>query len=116
MRLFDRFWGGGSLVVEGEEASEDFVAGEVGGPAVGGKDSLVEGAMGVIEPSALAFVAQVVEVGEGAVLQLLGLDLRWVEPGIAEADEFAGGVGDGFDAVILLFGGLGSRRPGEGKG
>jgi hypothetical protein len=37
-------------VVEGEEAGEHFVAGEVGGPAAAGEDSFVEGAVGVGEP------------------------------------------------------------------
>ena len=39
-----------ALMVEGEEAGEDFVAGEVGGPAIGGEDGSVEGAVGVREP------------------------------------------------------------------
>jgi hypothetical protein len=40
----------GTLVVEGEEAFEDFGVGEVGGPSVGGEDGLVEFAVGVVEP------------------------------------------------------------------
>jgi hypothetical protein len=54
--------GGGALVIQGQEAGEDFVFGEVGGPTVGGEYGFVEGAMGVGEP----FGALVVEVGEGA--------------------------------------------------
>ena len=109
--------GGGALVVEFEEAGQDFIAGQVGGPAVGGKDGFIEGAVGVVEPGALALFAQVIEVGEGAVLQFLGIDLGRIEPGIAEAEEFAGGVGDGLDAGIVFFGRLGSRRPAvDGEG
>ena len=33
--------GGGAFVVEGEQTGEDFVAGEVRGPAVGGEDGFV---------------------------------------------------------------------------
>jgi len=45
----------GALVVEGEEAGEDFLVGEgltiqFQGPAVGGEDGLVEGAVGRGEP------------------------------------------------------------------
>ena len=109
------FWrglGGGALVVEGEEVGEDLLGGEVGGPAVGGEDGFVEGAMGVGEPVG----ARVVEVGEGAFLEFFLRGVGRVEPGVAEGDERAGGVGDGFDAGVVGFGGLGTRRPREGEG
>jgi len=50
---------GGALVVEGEKAGEDFVSGERGGPAVGGEDGFVKGAVGVGKP----FGTLVIEVG-----------------------------------------------------
>ena len=86
------------FVIQGQEAGQDFFFREGGGPSVGGEDGLVEGAMGVVEPGALAFGALVVEVGEGTVLQFFGCNSRRAQPCIAEADEFAGGVGDGFHA------------------
>ena len=49
-------------MVEGEEMGEYLLGGEVGGPAVGGEDGFVEGAVGVGEPGGTL----VVEVGEGA--------------------------------------------------
>ena len=91
--------GGGALVIEGEEAAEDLVASEVGGPAVGGEDGFVKGAMGVGEP----FGALVVEVGESALGQPGRIDVGRVEPVVAEADELTGGVGDGFDAEVFGF-------------
>jgi hypothetical protein len=54
------------FVVEREEAGEDFLLRQVRGPAVGGEDGCVEDAVGVCEP----FGAGVVEVGEGALLQV----------------------------------------------
>jgi hypothetical protein len=103
-------------VVQGEEAGQDLLGGEVSGPAVGGEHGLVEGAMSVFQPGAFAGGTEVVELGEGAVFQisfgnwrLAGCGLR-VKPVVAEADEFAGGVGDGFDARVLSFRGFGSRR------
>jgi hypothetical protein len=53
-----------ALVVERQEADEDFLLRQVRGPAVGGEDSCVEGAVSVCEPLG----AGVVEVGEGAPL------------------------------------------------
>ena len=41
----------------------------------------------------------VVEVGQGAFGKVARVDVWRVEPGVAEADEFAGGVGDGFDRL-----------------
>ena len=37
-------------MVEREKAGEDFLVGQVGGPAVGSEDSLVQRAMGIDEP------------------------------------------------------------------
>ena len=82
------------------------------GPAVGGEDGLVEGAVGVREPGGTL----VVEVGEGALFQIFGGDVGRVEPGVAEADEFAGGFGDGADDGGVGFGGFGAGRVGEGEG
>ena len=47
--------GGGALVVEGEETFEDLLGSEglvvdFDGPAIGGEDGFVEGAVGVGEP------------------------------------------------------------------
>jgi hypothetical protein len=86
--------GGGSLVVEGEEVGEDLLGGEgltinFQRPAVDGEDGLVEGALGVREPGG----ALVVEVGEGALLEVGFGDGRfagrgfWVEPVVAQGDE-----------------------------
>jgi hypothetical protein len=103
--------GGGALVIQGQEAGEDFVFGEVGGPTVGGEYGFVEGAMGVGEP----FGALIVEVGEGALLEDGLGGVRRVEPDVTKANEFAGGVGDGFDAWVFGLGGLGAWRPREAK-
>ena len=66
-------------MIQGQEAGEDFVFSEVGGPTVGGEDGFVEGAMGVGEPLG----ALVVKVGEGAFLKNSLGGVRRVEPGIA---------------------------------
>jgi hypothetical protein len=94
--------GGGALVVEGEEMGEDLLVGEGGGPGAGGEDGFVEDAVGVGEPLG----AGVVELGEGSGLEVFGGGSGWVEPGVAEADEFAGGVSDGADDGGVGFGGL----------
>ena len=99
-------------MVQGEEAGEDFFLGEVGGPAVGGEDGFVEGLVGVGEPGG----SQIIEVGEGAFGKFVRIDVGRIEPGVAEADEFAGGVGDGFDARVGFFAWLGPGRPGEWEG
>lgn len=55
-------------MVEGEEAGEDFLGGEVGGPVVGGENGLVEGAVGVGEPGgALASRAYSMHLGRFVV-------------------------------------------------
>ena len=120
MTLFGRGVAGGALVVEGEEVGEDLLGGEgltikFQGPAVGGEDGLVEGAVGVFQPGAFAGGAEVVELGEGAVFEVGFGGVGRVEPGVAKADEFSGGVGDGFDAGVFGFGGFGAGRPRKGK-
>jgi len=107
---------GGSLVVEGEEAGEDFLVGEVGRPAVGGEDGFVEGAVGVGEPLHFSFSASVVELGEGAVFEVGFGGVGRVEPVVAEADEFAGCVGDGADDGGVGLRGFGAGWVGEGEG
>jgi len=57
------------------------------GPAVGGEDGGVEVGVGVAEPGG----ALVVEVGEGALREVGGVDAGRVEPAVAELDEAAGG-------------------------
>jgi hypothetical protein len=57
-------------MIEGEEAGEDVLGGEglssnCQGPAVGGEDGFVQGAVGVGEPGGTG----VIEVGEGALLR-----------------------------------------------
>ena len=89
-------------MVEGEETGEYLLGGEVGGPAVGGEDGFVEGAVGVGEPGGTL----VVEVGEGAFFQVGCGDVGWVEPRVTETDEFAGGFGDGADGGGFGFGGF----------
>src|SRR6185437_17134988 len=86
-----------ALVIEGEEAFEDLGVGEGGGPAVGGEDGFVEGAVGVGEPGG----AFIVEVGEGALFEVGFWSVRRVQPGVASRDEFAGGGGDGLDARVV---------------
>ena len=56
----------GPFEVQGQQAFEDVVVGEVVGPAVGVEDGVVERLVGNVEPGR----ALVVEVGEGALLQL----------------------------------------------
>ena len=93
--------GCGSLVVEGEESGKDVLFREgrrVFRPAIGGEDGTVENVMGVSEPLGEG----VVELGEGAVFQVrfgqgLACCVLWVEPVVAEANQFAGGVGNGVD-------------------
>ena len=57
-------------------------------PAVGGEDGRVEVGPGVGEPGG----ALVVEVGEGALREVGGVDAGRVEPAVAELDEAAGGL------------------------
>ncbi len=105
---------GGALVVQGEQASEDFVFGQRPGPAVGGEDRLVERAMGVFEPGAFAGGAQVVKLGEGTVFQVFGGGSGRIEPGVAQTNELAGGLGDGADDGGVGFGRFGAGGVGEG--
>jgi hypothetical protein len=98
-------------VIQGEQVGEDLLGGEVGGPTVGGEDGFVEGAVGVGEP----FGTGVVEVREGALLEFFLWSVGRIEPGVAERDEGAGGVGDGLDDGGFGFGGLSAGRPGKGK-
>ena len=56
----------GALGVELEKAGEGVLTGDVFGPAVGGEDGVVEFAVGVLQPGG----GFVVEVGEGAILQV----------------------------------------------
>ena len=55
-------------MVEGQEAGEYFVVGQVGGPAVGGGDGSIEGVVEIVEQGA-GGAARVVEIGERAGLQ-----------------------------------------------
>jgi hypothetical protein len=91
--LSARYLGSGSLVVELEEAAKNLVAGERVFPSVGREDGAVEGLMCIGQPGGKL----VVEIGEGAVLNLGWVDAWRVEPCVAKANEFTGGVGDGFD-------------------
>jgi len=75
--------GCGPFVVQGEQAGQDIFFLEVGGPSVGGKDGLVQGAVSVGEP----LRTLVVEIGEGAFGKVARVDVWRVEPGVAEADE-----------------------------
>jgi len=86
-------WEIGSLVVELEEAAKNLVAGERVFPSVGREDGAVEGLMCIGQPGGTL----VVEIGEGAVLNLGSVDAWRVEPYVAKANEFTGGVGDRFD-------------------
>ena len=63
-------------MVQGEETGEDLLGGERVGPAVGGEDGLVEGAVGVVEPGG----ALVVELGERAVLEVDFLRFHFESP------------------------------------
>ena len=107
-----------ALQIQRQQAAEDFFVGHFGrvvGPAVGGGDGLVELLVGEVEPGG----AGVVEVGQGALLQVgfvagfgdrafreagfflfRGDDpidpLGRVEPGFAQFVEAAGGGGDVF--------------------
>jgi hypothetical protein len=72
---------GGALVVEGEEVAEYLLSGEVGGPAVGAEDGIVEGAVGVFQPGAFSCGAEVVELGEGSVLEVGFRDGRFAGGG-----------------------------------
>jgi hypothetical protein len=56
----------GSLKIEREQAGEGLLGRNVLGPAVSGGDGAVEGVMRVGEPTR----ALVVEIGEGALLEL----------------------------------------------
>lgn len=115
--LLRRGLGSSALVVEREQTGEDFLGGEgpavdFGGPVVGGDDGLVEGAVDVGEPGG----ALVVEVGEGALLELGLRGVGRVEPVVAELDEVAGGGGDGLDEGRVGFGGFRAGWPGEWEG
>lgn len=104
-------------MVQGKQVGENLLGGEVGAPPIGAEHRFVERAVGVFQPGAFAGGAEVVELGEGAGFQVVFGDGRFagrglrVEPVVAEADEFAGGVGDGFDARVFGFGRLRSGDP-----
>ncbi len=59
---------GRSFEVEVEEAGQEIIVRDVGGPGVGGEDGVVEGGVGVAEPGWHG----VVELGQGALLEFLG--------------------------------------------
>ena len=67
--------------VEREQALEDLLVGEVGGPAVGGGDCCVQLPVNVAEPGR----ALVVELGERALLQVLGALLVPGQDAVGEA-------------------------------
>ena len=102
--------GRGALVIEGEEVGEDLLGGEVGGPAVGGEDGFVEGAVGVGEPGG----ASVVEVGEGALFEFVGGGVGRVEPVVAQADELA--AASAMARTMAESASEGSVPGGQGKG
>ena len=52
-----------AVEVEGEQVFEDLVVGEIGGPAVGVGDGVIEVGVGVGQPSGVG----VVEAGEGSL-------------------------------------------------
>ena len=88
----------GSFEVEGEQPCEDLLVRSCIRclrPAVGGEDGCIELAVGDVEPCG----ALVVEVGEGALLELRFADaVGWrVEPALAQVVELACGPGDGRD-------------------
>src|SRR5271154_6866869 len=98
-------------MVQGEKTGKDFLFWQVCRPAVGRENCLVEGAMRVRQP----FGALVVEVGQSALTQFFIGSVGRVQPCVAETDEFAGGVGDGFNARGLVLGGFGSGWPRKRK-
>ena len=99
-------------MVELEEAAKNLVAGERVFPSVGREDGAVEGLMCIGQPGGKL----VVEIGEGAVLNLGWVDAWRVEPCVANANEFTGGVGYVFDTRVVGFGGLVARGLGKRKG
>ena len=86
-----------ALVVEGEEPGENFFVRETGGPAVGGKDGLVQLTSGRSQATRICVGALVVEVGERQLRELLRRGVGWIEPVIALLHKFPRGFGDGFD-------------------
>ena len=93
-------------MVEGEEAGEDFLVGEVRGPAVGGEDGFVEGAVGVREPLGTS----VVKLGEGAGLEVVLGGAGRVEPSVEffcdinyDAFKFMADNGKKYSFVISLY-------------
>ncbi len=77
--------------VEREKASEQLLAVEVRGPAVGGQDGGIEALVGLREPRR----AGVVEVGQRPLGEVGVREPRRVEPAGPEAVQVAGGFGDG---------------------
>ena len=76
---------GGAFEVEGEEAGEDFVVGEVGRPAVGGGDGGVEFLVRHVEPGG----ALVVEVRERALFEVGGaFGIAGFEARVADEADF----------------------------
>jgi hypothetical protein len=113
---------GSSLAIEFKEMTDDLIPSERIRQSIGREDRLVEDTVGIFEPSAFAGSAKVVELGESTALEVGFGDGRfagggfWVEPVVTQAEEFASGVGDGFDARVFAFGGFGSGRPRKGEG
>ena len=101
----------GALVIESEEVVEDFLLGECSRPAISGEHSFVEGAVSVGQP----FRTRVVEPGESAGFEVVFGSPGRVKPVVAEADELAGGVGDGADDGGIGFGRFRARWVREGK-
>src|SRR3984885_15171492 len=100
---------GGSLLIQFQESAQNLISAKVGGPSVGGEDGFVEGAVCVCQPLG----ALVVEVGEGALGELIGIDAGRVEPVVTQADKLSRGVSYSPNAGIVIFSGFGSGRPWE---
>jgi hypothetical protein len=107
------FAGTCSLQVESKQAGEDGVLVDGGGvgivPAVGIPDGAIERGVGVLQPSG----AGIVEVGEGALLQLRLGGALGVQPVLAQLVEPPGRLADRDHARVIdrLLTGRSRRRP-----
>jgi hypothetical protein len=102
---------GSSLDIEREKMTEYLIRSKRMCQTVGNEDRAIKRLVGLFEPRG----AIVVEVGEGAIFQLGGVDIGRVEPGVAQADEFADGITNGLDVWVFSFGRFLAWGPGKWK-
>ncbi len=95
--------------IQRQQPRQNLLVAQIVRPAVGVEDGSVEPLVRGVQPRR----PRIVEVGEGAFLQLSFGQAGRVEPGVALFDEVPGRGGDGLHARIVLR--LPARRPGNAE-